>query len=283
MMKHTILFLIITGLFLYAGDGDKVETSAECLDCHEEVKDILVKTVHTQTFKVTCVDCHSTGVKTHIDDPDLGNIATGKGLQGQQDCLSCHESTIHRRTPGANIHMSAQVECADCHAMHREGVRTSTPLLAAHSQRELCGSCHTDVMATLRKPYGHKLTHGGMTCASCHDAHGGSGEMRFTKGSLNETCVSCHNNLRGPFVFAHVSGHNGDCMSCHEAHGSSNPRQLTRTNTYQLCIECHSSVGTAPLGSIPPSFHDPRSPRFKECAVCHTAVHGSSRSPDLLK
>ena len=32
-----------------------------------------------------------------------------------------------------------------------------------------------------------------------------------------------------------------------------------------------------------PAFHDLHSPRYRECTVCHVAVHGSNTSPGLLK
>jgi hypothetical protein len=36
-------------------------------------------------------------------------------------------------------------------------------------------------------------------------------------------------------------------------------------------------------GSQPPSFHNISNPRFQNCTTCHVTVHGSNRSPQLLK
>jgi predicted CXXCH cytochrome family protein len=72
-------------------------------------------------------------------------------------------------------------------------------------------------------------------------------------------------------------------MSCHEPHGSTNPMALTRPRVDQLCLECHSLIEGGTFGSQPPSFHDLRSPRYRNCTTCHVAVHGSNTSPMLLK
>ena len=103
--------------------------------------------------------------------------------------------------------------------------------------------------------------------------------------------MSCHRDKRGPHVFPHVastfaarmdSGRN--CMTCHEPHGSNNPKMLIRATTRQLCMECHSSTtSTNAIGSTPPAFHNLNDPRFQHCTTCHVAVHGSNRSPALLK
>jgi hypothetical protein len=52
----------------------------------------------------------------------------------------------------------------------------------------------------------------------------------------------------------------------------------------QLCLSCHSQTGgPRTYGSQPPSFHDLTLPRYRNCTTCHTAVHGSNLSPQLLK
>ncbi|MBI3282040.1 MAG: hypothetical protein HYZ57_19635, partial [Acidobacteria bacterium] len=47
------------------------------------------------------------------------------------------------------------------------------------------------------------------------------------------------------------------------------------------CLECHANlanftgVGDTRLGGVPPAFHDLRSPRFRNCTLCHIKIHGS--------
>jgi DmsE family decaheme c-type cytochrome len=265
-----------------AGDDDSVAASAECLDCHEEINDdVLRYTAHATKFKVGCVDCHGTSA-THIDDPDVGNISRAEGSSGMAACLSCHESDIHEHRPKRNQHSSSDVNCSDCHAIHASA-HPPAPLLK-QPQTDLCLSCHGEIRTYMRKPFTHKTHHGVVACSSCHDPHGGRGNAGFSnKRGEEATCVACHAEKRGPFVFEHVSGVTGTCTSCHEAHGSTNPKQLTRAHVSQLCLECHSTRPSGLLGSQPSAAHNLNSPRYAECTSCHVAIHGSSRSPLLLK
>lgn len=123
-----------------------------------------------------------------------------------------------------------------------------------------------------------------MTCVSCHDPHGTAIRpgLALTRAG-EQPCLSCHAEKRGPFVFEHGSGSIAACQSCHEPHGSVNPHQLKRARVSQLCLECHSPISARTLGSQPPSFHNLLSPRYQNCTICHTAVHGSQISPALLK
>jgi DmsE family decaheme c-type cytochrome len=102
-------------------------------------------------------------------------------------------------------------------------------------------------------------------------------------------CFKCHGDKRGPFSFEHPPVRLEGCTACHEPHGSANPRMLTRAKVMFVCLECHANlpVPAAPvtgvLGTVPPSFHDVRQPRFQNCTLCHQKVHGSYVSRDLLK
>ena len=123
-----------------------------------------------------------------------------------------------------------------------------------------------------------------MTCLDCHGPHARRGEpVKMTmQGEL--PCLNCHAELRGPFVFQHVSGSGGNCLSCHQPHGSNNPNMLLWARVDQLCLACHSQTGgPKTFGSQPPSFHNLTLPRYRNCTTCHVAVHGSNLSPQLLK
>ncbi|HOL73859.1 MAG TPA: cytochrome c3 family protein, partial [Bryobacteraceae bacterium] len=72
------------------------------------------------------------------------------------------------------------------------------------------------------------------------------------------------------------------CGTCHEPHGSANPRMLTRSEVRFVCLECHSNITAGKtIGGVPPAFHDIRSPRFQNCTICHTKIHGSYVDPGL--
>ena len=259
--------------------GDVPLGNEACLECHDDLEKSLHATVHRPEYKVSCTACHGSG-EEHIEDPLIENIGAAKGAPGAAACLSCHDQHIHPAGPRANVHARASIHCNDCHSVHRERPFAS---LLRDDQTDLCLSCHKSVATMLRKPYTHHLGHGGMSCTACHDPHGGRGGAAFAKGLLADTCTECHTDKRGPFVFPHVTDVSGDCLTCHEVHGSSNPAQLTRARVGQLCLECHSTLPPTALGSQPPATHNLRLPRYQNCNSCHTAVHGSSKSPTLLK
>ena len=85
----------------------------------------------------------------------------------------------------------------------------------------------------------------------------------------------------GPFVFEHAPLKVEGCAACHDPHGSANPRLLTRSSVAQLCIECHTNIGTVP-GEEPTGAaqvpHDVTNPRYRNCTICHSKIHGSNTS-----
>ena len=263
------------------GDDKKFTLNEDCMECHDDIPDFTEKTLHGTAFKVDCTDCHGDN-EEHLEDPLPENIIMPVGKSGEALCLTCHESGQTRGFSGHSSHGGKDMACSDCHQAH--GTMKPPAHLLVEPAEKLCLSCHGELTVSLNKPYGHRLNHGGMTCLSCHPIHGDTdnpfGGSDFGR---DDTCLSCHQGLQGPFVFEHVTGGTGTCMSCHQPHGSSNPKQLTRVRIADLCLECHSSSGDFGLGSQPPAIHDMRSPRYQNCTTCHTAVHGSHQSPLLLK
>ncbi len=76
------------------------------------------------------------------------------------------------------------------------------------------------------------------------------------------------------------------CSGCHEVHGSRNPRMLTRAEVRFTCLECHANLpvpNPSTLGVVPPAFHDLRSPRFRNCTICHQKIHGSYVDPSFTR
>ena len=67
---------------------------------------------------------------------------------------------------------------------------------------------------------------------------------RVNVASLNhpgsETCVKCHVEKRGPFVFEHPAVKVEGCVTCHNPHGSTNRMLLVRREGRQLCLQCHT-------------------------------------------
>jgi DmsE family decaheme c-type cytochrome len=276
----------------------------KCADCHTDLVTAWAKNPHARySGKGTkpdpeemCATCHGDGAKHIEEGGDTSFIEVPRGAVGSGDCLACHDNPKAFATGGTDsfskgtqdsfahsVHANSEaVNCLTCHSMH-SSAKKSTALLAK-TPGELCATCHTtQTKSFLNKPYAHRLDRGGMTCLDCHSPHAKKGETvkMTTQGEM--ACLNCHTEKRGPFVFDHVTGSGGDCLSCHQPHGSNNPKQLLWARVEQLCLSCHSQTGPRTYGSQPPSFHDLTLPRYRNCTTCHTAVHGSNLSPQLLK
>ena len=279
-------------------------SETKCADCHGDIVQAFAQNPHarhSQKFKKDlnefCSSCHGDGAKHMEAGGDKTLISVPRGAAGAQECVSCHANVKVFSSGGTDsfskgvqqsmtnsVHAnSAAVNCLTCHSIHKSAPKTTNLLAAAPG--ELCATCHTTQTAAFQnKPYVHRLDRGGMTCLDCHAPHGEKGQTvkMTTQGEL--PCLNCHSEMRGPFVFQHVTGSGGDCLSCHQPHGSNNPNMLLWARVDQLCLSCHSQTGgPKTYGSQPPSFHDLTSPRYRNCTSCHVAVHGSNLSPGLLK
>jgi DmsE family decaheme c-type cytochrome len=279
-IRLAILLVLAAAVSAWAADtGD----SAACAACHDELAAKLAQTSHGLTLRgaPSCQACHGEG-KEHMESGDTSKISKPSGTAGEALCRACHAQVQGRTLPSGAAHPAASVGCFSCHSIHKGD--PAKPSLLTRDPNQLCESCHAAQAAEFRRPYGHRLQGGSVQCVSCHDPHAGTGEksLRLDHGGQGP-CTTCHAEKRGPFVFAHVGGATGDCLSCHEPHGSTNPMGLKRPSVEQLCLECHSPIAGATLGSQPPSIHDLRSPRYRNCTVCHVAVHGSNTSTTLLK
>jgi DmsE family decaheme c-type cytochrome len=109
-----------------------------------------------------------------------------------------------------------------------------------------------------------------MDCVSCHDPHGSAGDALLRQASVNENCYSCHQDMRGPFLWEH-SPVREECTTCHKAHGSNYPSML-RARTTQLCQSCHQQGRHQTLAGVPQSVWVVN----KACLNCHSQIHGSN-------
>ncbi len=228
-------------------------------------------------------------------------------------CLRCHGDTITESHWKLAAHSKAGVSCTTCHQIHqadRLGVNQihrnspddkvdgadSIPRVETTRKSEsaraqlfnnaadpkamlkgdeptLCGSCHRSQMAEFRHNFHHPVPEGRMVCSDCHDVHSnrdGRKQMRTAK----QSCITCHAEVAGPFVYEHdpVSDLSGDgCLECHRAHGSSNPKLLNAFSR-GLCTQCHADKSVN---------HHPGRSCFD--SGCHSAVHGSNHDPLLLR
>jgi len=308
-----LLIGLVPGLTLAApADSPKADPLADslCASCHGDQVKAFLNNPHNRGLAAKgwrvdaiCETCHGDGKKHAEAGGDTALIKKLKGVSGTETCLSCHNQIGHacatcppvgaKASQGALIDTASHtasahapqpaVNCLDCHSIHSSAF-TARGLLVK-PQLELCESCHPTTVAAFRnKPYTHRVGRGGIECTSCHEPHGRQGKdgMKLTRAG-EQPCVSCHAEKKGPFVYPHVGDTAGDCTTCHQPHASTNMHMLVQPNAMQLCLNCHSRLGASTLGSQPPSFHNVNLPRYQNCTTCHTAIHGSNRSPLFLK
>jgi DmsE family decaheme c-type cytochrome len=118
-----------------------------------------------------------------------------------------------------------------------------------------------------------------MNCTDCHNPHGALSPVMIKDESVNQLCLNCHTDKRGPFVFAHMPVEE-NCLSCHNSHGSNISKLLT-VKPPQLCQDCHGGAhGQYAYGA---SFavggaNQDRASRFdaRACINCHQMIHGSN-------
>jgi predicted CXXCH cytochrome family protein len=278
--------------------------SETCRGCHEPQFDSVAATKHGKLENldawkgkvVGCESCHGPG-KQHVEGGgDKTKIKIFKDMDPKmvsESCLTCHSGKEDHNQFRRGEHWRNNVGCTDCHTAHgpdhgefKPGSMTlvgdaalqkPAPAMLKSNEQQLCISCHSEVKSHFNKPFRHKVMEGTMKCSDCHNPHGGF-ETRQTKLAVggDASCVKCHTDKQGPFVFEHAPMAIEGCSACHTPHGSANPKLLKRNQVRQLCLECHSGI-TDQLSDGPSGGpHDQRNLRSRNCTVCHTQIHGSN-------
>ena len=237
----------------------------DCESCHgpgslaiKGLSKELVEEKAKEGIKVSC------DYKTLIDLKNLP--ATAQSLI----CLKCHtaNATFNLHYWNAGDHAVNEVSCFSCHDIHAGPDLKVTPLASS----KLCFGCHPSARAQFALPSHHPLNEGRVFCIDCHDPHGSFAEYDLLKDSVKETCVQCHAEKRGPFVYQHADVAE-NCLNCHSPHGSVNTRLLNAREPF-LCLQCHEGhrINTEDGSSISPE----RARAFyTRCTDCHSSIHGS--------
>lgn len=287
--------------------------SQSCRACHQSEFESVAETKHGKLEKIAawkdkvtnCESCHGPG-KAHVEsDGDITKIisfAHKNSKEISETCLACHAGREEHSNFRRGEHWRNNVGCTDCHTAHgpehknsktdsitligevsKQNPDAATLEMLNSSEPQLCLKCHSEVRAQFSKPFRHKVMEGAMKCSDCHNPHGGfeSKQTRLSVGA-DLSCVKCHANKQGPFVFEHAPLKIEGCATCHSPHGASNPKMLKRTQVRQLCLECHSSI-TESFASKSASFHNQASVRYQDCTVCHAAIHGSNTSATFFR
>jgi DmsE family decaheme c-type cytochrome len=237
----------------------------DCESCHgpgslaiEGLTADLVETNRRLGIKTAC------NYKTLIDLKNLP--ATAQSLI----CLKCHtaNATFNLHNWNAGQHALNEVSCFECHDVHASPDLKVTPLASG----KLCFSCHQSAQAEFYLPSHHPLNEGRVFCVDCHDPHGGFSQNHLLKDTVRETCIQCHPDKRGPFLYEHADVIE-DCLNCHSPHGSVNSQLLNAREPF-LCLQCHEGhrlnreEGGSSSASRIRAF-------YTRCTDCHSRIHGS--------
>jgi len=273
--------------------------------------------VPTPTAVSGCEVCHGPG-KAHAEaEQDAGGdpakeAAAGKLIfafhanpkENSQRCLTCHVTSKHQELFDESQHAWAGVSCNQCHVSHlvsevKDKSKGGLAYAQAHffevpripdtarwlhnsllkqSEPALCFNCHGNIQALFALPVHHPVPEQLMTCSDCHNPHGS-----INRASMNapnwETCVKCHVEKRGPYLYEHPASRVLGCVVCHNPHGNTNRMMLVRREGRQLCLQCHTGFhGQAgvPHGRL--GFQT-----SGECTRCHVSIHGSNFDPNFLR
>ncbi len=223
----------------------------------------------------------------------------GAAFVGNKTCLDCHTNiarafpaSVHARLDYVDAKLRDQTGCESCHgpaSKHIAAIAGKKKFIVNPGKDPAaCFNCHLQVHAEFNLPQHHPVLEGKMNCVQCHDPHG-MDIMKPARGlamaRLNESCAQCHREQTKPFVYEHEAMREG-CIVCHNPHGSINAKMLVQRDS-NLCLKCHAqNPGPgAPSGRIFIGFTDHTDNlKMGTCttAGCHTAVHGSNISRQLL-
>jgi DmsE family decaheme c-type cytochrome len=254
-----------------------------CTTCHEAEGKSLHLTLHgkaqnprTPEGAKGCETCHGPG-KEHVDNPEKPESIKRFGKMAPRDvaatCLTCHDKGNHANWKGS-MHDERNLSCISCHSVHAP--KSAKAQLKTATVIETCVTCHKTEVAKQERSGHMPVREGKLDCTSCHNPHGSTNVRMLRVGNwINETCVSCHTEKRGPYLWDHAPVREA-CSTCHDPHGSNNDRMLV-AKLPMLCQRCH--IGT----KHPSTIYDAnqvakQSNRVigRGCVNCHSQIHGSN-------
>jgi DmsE family decaheme c-type cytochrome len=262
-----------------------------CLSCHDQpaVTSVL-HTVHmviadtrTDVAERGCQSCHGDShdhvarVPPGETRPTPAVVFAGPRVSPvavrNEACAGCHRGGTAMHWQGS-LHATSELACTSCHTSHPVRDR----VLAVATQAPVCFSCHADKRAAALKPSHHPVLEGRMTCADCHNPHGSLTQTMLRGATINDTCLTCHDEKRGPFLWEHAPVQE-ECTICHTPHGTAQASLLKQRPPY-LCQNCHDSSlhNSQPFSgaSLPGGALPSRQMILRACLNCHSAVHGSN-------
>jgi DmsE family decaheme c-type cytochrome len=252
----------------------------DCKTCHEKQ---LTSFEHTKHMKLPglCENCHG-DVTNHLASEtakgEVGTIISFKKMAPSdvnKKCLTCHDRARQANWMGG-VHDRKGLACTTCHSIH--DFKSVQAQLKTTRDSQTCFSCHPAIRAKGMRTSHHPVREGKMDCASCHDPHDSTKPKMVSAEWVNEKCLTCHTEKRGPFLWEHAPVRE-NCLNCHDPHGSNHDKLLVAKLPF-LCQRCHLNT------RHPSTLYDFRntiagtnpSNRAVEhaCKNCHQNIHGSN-------
>jgi DmsE family decaheme c-type cytochrome len=197
------------------------ESSALCLDCHEQGERSRWKGSHHEQRDLTCITCH----KIHHEGQVPANLLHKDEFA---TCGACHLKRKASLMRSSHMPLrEGSMNCSSCHDPHGT---TNPAMLKQFSVNENCYACH----AEKRSPVLWEHPPVREDCTTCHDPHG-SLHPRLLVAKQPRLCQQCHDELRhptqpyasasiGPGFFPNSRMFDRGCVNCHSmVHGSNHP------------------------------------------------------------
>jgi DmsE family decaheme c-type cytochrome len=252
----------------------------QCGACHDEAVTGMRGTAHAGLEK-TCASCHgdvSEHLRSNLEKGEPGPIASMTKMKPEEvnkTCLECHDSG-HQAGWAGGAHERRGVSCTSCHSVH--AFESTKGQLKTARDAETCYTCHSNIRTKQMRASHHPVREGLMSCTSCHDAHDGTKPKMVAANWVNEKCLECHTEKRGPFLWEHAPVRE-NCMGCHDPHGSNHEKLLQAKQPF-LCQRCHLNT------RHPGTLYDGRNAVVSasanvraiehSCRNCHQNIHGGN-------
>jgi predicted CXXCH cytochrome family protein len=207
---------------LYPPDNMQRPTGPLCDGCHSVNYDIDTKKV--TEWNVGCERCHGPGSE-HVErqgKPNIINPAKLGFVDASDTCIQCHSQGQPLSNPIKGKYYDWPV------GFHMGGKLADFWKLEEHKLGELSFTHFPDGTAHKNRMQGNDFVQSlmytrGVTCFSCHDAHGSDNEAMLIK-PVKEICATCHgpntqNGPHAPTIEAHTHHAPGsagsECVACH--------------------------------------------------------------------